>query len=80
MKGVADAAHGDMRDVRSSANRAEGLRAGTSRFAEAGLKGQAADMAEVGMDSAGLEASGAGLDGNSDRVASGCSTLERSGW
>jgi hypothetical protein len=88
MKGAADAAHGTaddtLRGAGSTTARAEVMRAGTSRFAEKGLKGPAADMAEVGMDLAGLEDSGEILagasDGNSGRVASGCSTPERSGW
>jgi hypothetical protein len=84
MKGAADAAHGTadgtLRGAGSTMARAEGMKAGTSRFVEAGLKGQAADMAEVGMDLVGLAASGAALAGNSGRGASGCSTPERSGW
>jgi hypothetical protein len=87
MKGAADAAHGTADSTLLGARstmRAEIMRAGTSRFAEAGLKGQAADMAEAGMVSAGREGSGEILagasDANSDMVASVCSMPERSGW
>ena len=96
MKGAADAAHGTtdgtLRGAESNMARVEVMRAGTSRFAEAGLKGQAvgqvdmtrqraeAGMGLAGANSGGLGASGAGSDVNLGRVASGCSTLERSGW
>jgi hypothetical protein len=88
VKGAEDVARGTadstLMDAGSTTGRAEVMRAGTSRFAEAGLKGPAADMAEVGMVSGGTEGSDeilAGASGaNSDKGANGCSTLERSGW
>ena len=86
MKGAADAAHGTtdstLLGARRTTARAEGTRAGTSRFAEAGSRCRAADMAEEAT--AAMEGSGAVSEESSGLgsvvVASGCSTLERSGW
>ena len=51
MKGAADAAHGTaddtLRGAGSTTARAEVMRAGTSRFAEKGLKGQAAGRVDM---------------------------------
>jgi hypothetical protein len=83
MKGAADAAHGTadgtLRGAESTMARAKVMRAGTSRFAEAGLRGQAAGMVSVGMEGSD-EILGGASDANSVRVASGCSMPERSGW
>ena len=94
MKGAADAAHGTgngtgsgtLRGDRNFAARVEGMRAGTSRFAEAGLRCRAADMAEAATEAMeATEVSGAVSVESSGPalvvvVASGCSTRERSGW